>query len=772
MKKHKEWYYLLVFLIICAMSFAVYFEGTKKQLLLIEENQIENGILDFSNIDILNHNIIGLEGDVEFYWQKLLTPSDFKNDTTLRPDGYIKIPGVWNKFEIDGEKIGGFGYATYRFVINVQEEGNYGIRIIEFDTAYKIWANSTHVASAGVVGTSKESSKPDWKRNELLVQSHDKKIEVIIQISNFTHRKGGAEDRMYFGSADSILTNKNRQILISALLLGILLMLSLYHFVLYLFRPTEISVIIFSVLCFFMSLRLMATGEKLLIDMFPNINWFLAIRIEYLSYKIALPLLFAFFYYFFKEYIPRWIVKTTFIFAAIFCLIVLFTPVRIFSYTPLVYQVLVAFDAVYMFYVLIKASIDKKENALIFLTGYVLFLGILINDILFYNKIINTSFMMHLGLFILAVSQSFLVSRDYAYTFYNNEALSQRLEKYNRELEAKVHDRTIQIKNQKDEIELQARNLQKANKELRELTNFKENLSQMIVHDLKNPLNVVLNYSQNDKVTSAGKQMLNLVYNILDVQKYDKKSMKLSKSAHDIEPIIESVLQQVQFFVNQKSIQLSYSYPKNIFVNVDIDIIDRVLVNLLSNAIKFSPYGGKIDVSAQTTNNKVKILVSDSGPGIPPEMKNLVFQKFGQYEKNDFHINGSSGIGLAFCKIAIEAHGGNIDFISEVDKGSTFWIELPLAEENYSTHESSMDELFHNKAGNIVLSQHDKQLLATYVDDLRNTKLYEIGKLKEILSKIDVDNSQTLTAWINQIKSAIYNSDYLLYHKLLDVVKS
>jgi hypothetical protein len=153
-------------------------------------------------------------------------------------------------------------------------------------------------------------------------------------------------------------------------------------------------------------------------------------------------------------------------------------------------------------------------------------------------------------------------------------------------------------------------------------------------------------------------------------------------------------------------------------------------------------------------------------------MKNLVFQKFGQYEKNDFHINGSSGIGLAFCKIAIEAHGGNIDFISEVDKGSTFWIELPLAEENYSTHESSMDELFHNKAGNIVLSQHDKQLLATYVDDLRNTKLYEIGKLKEILSKIDVDNSQTLTAWINQIKSAIYNSDYLLYHKLLDVVKS
>lgn len=772
MKKHKEWYYLLVFLIICAMSFAVYFEGTKKQLLLIEENQIENGILDFSNIDILNHNIIGLEGDVEFYWQKLLTPSDFKNDTTLRPDGYIKIPGVWNKFEIDGEKIGGFGYATYRFVINVQEEGNYGIRIIEFDTAYKIWANSTHVASAGVVGTSKESSKPDWKRNELLVQSHDKKIEVIIQISNFTHRKGGAEDRMYFGSADSILTNKNRQILISALLLGILLMLSLYHFVLYLFRPTEISVIIFSVLCFFMSLRLMATGEKLLIDMFPNINWFLAIRIEYLSYKIALPLLFAFFYYFFKEYIPRWIVKTTFIFAAIFCLIVLFTPVRIFSYTPLVYQVLVAFDAVYMFYVLIKASIDKKENALIFLTGYVLFLGILINDILFYNKIINTSFMMHLGLFILAVSQSFLVSRDYAYTFYNNEALSQRLEKYNRELEAKVHDRTIQIKNQKDEIELQARNLQKANKELRELTNFKENLSQMIVHDLKNPLNVVLNYSQNDKVTSAGKQMLNLVYNILDVQKYDKKSMKLSKSAHDIEPIIESVLQQVQSFVNQKSIQLSYSYPKNIFVNVDIDIIDRVLVNLLSNAIKFSPYGGKIDVSAQTTNNKVKILVSDSGPGIPPEMKNLVFQKFGQYEKNDFHINGSSGIGLAFCKIAIEAHGGNIDFISEVDKGSTFWIELPLAEENYSTHESSMDELFHNKSGSVVLSEHDKQLLATYVDDLRNTKLYEIGKLKEILSKIDVDNSQTLTAWINQIKSAIYNSDYLLYHKLLDVVKS
>ena len=109
----------------------------------------------------------------------------------------------------------------------------------------------------------------------------------------------------------------------------------------------------------------------------------------------------------------------------------------------------------------------------------------------------------------------------------------------------------------------------------------------------------------------------------------------------------------------------------------DAPLIRRVLNNLLGNALKFTPDGGSIVIRISLEGGLAHIEVSDTGPGIPSEMHERIFEKFGQVEGEKAALG--TGLGLTFCRLAVEAHGGRIGVRSELGKGSIFWFELPLA---------------------------------------------------------------------------------------------
>ena len=111
--------------------------------------------------------------------------------------------------------------------------------------------------------------------------------------------------------------------------------------------------------------------------------------------------------------------------------------------------------------------------------------------------------------------------------------------------------------------------------------------------------------------------------------------------------------------------------------SVDPDIIQRVFVNLLGNAIKCSPEGGTIGIDISLAGDSVRVTVSDQGPGIPEEYHQKIFEKFAQVELPKEGQVHSTGLGLTFCKLAVEAHGGRIGVESAVGRGSTFWFTLP-----------------------------------------------------------------------------------------------
>ena len=243
-----------------------------------------------------------------------------------------------------------------------------------------------------------------------------------------------------------------------------------------------------------------------------------------------------------------------------------------------------------------------------------------------------------------------------------------------------IHSKEIQqsLSQSKKELEI-------TNKKITQLSNFKEDMTNMIIHDLKSPLNAIINVKQfKDKklginlIQQSGYKMLNLVKNILDVYRYENTKIDLIKGKVLLNDIIEKAIEEIDFSANRRAIKIERPKGLNCLLEVDEEIIRRVFVNLLSNGVKFSPKEGTIKIEASIKKNDLlKVIISNEGEGIPVEMQNLIFDRFGQVEHQIQSEQHSSGLGLAFCKMAIEAHGGAIGVVSEAEIGVEFWFTLP-----------------------------------------------------------------------------------------------
>lgn len=326
-----------------------------------------------------------------------------------------------------------------------------------------------------------------------------------------------------------------------------------------------------------------------------------------------------------------------------------------------------------------------------------------------------------------------------------------------------------EIQQQNEEIKSQTEELKTVNEHLLELDHFKEGMTAMIVHDLKNPLSTIIGLSEKQEVQQAGNQMLNMVLNILDVQKFEDTEVKLQLGDFPITRVINDALKQVQLLLDRKSIEIKQNIDTNTKLHADFDITNRVLVNILSNAIKYTSNNGKITINAQPLDNSnfVKISISDTGEGIPEDKLSSVFDKFSQVDAKKSGGVASTGLGLAFCKLAIQAHGGKIGVNSGTKQGATFWFLLPLADvlgrkfnepEREQINEEKIDKRF---------SDSDITYLSTFAESLKEFTVYEFSDIISILNKIESPDHAPVYYWKTEIENAVRACNESKYNELL-----
>jgi signal transduction histidine kinase len=169
-----------------------------------------------------------------------------------------------------------------------------------------------------------------------------------------------------------------------------------------------------------------------------------------------------------------------------------------------------------------------------------------------------------------------------------------------------------------------------------------------------------------------------LVADFVDIGRIEEGKISLSMEDADINVLILDALEKMSPVAQYSGIDLKkIGSDKQLHFTLDRGLILRIINNLILNAAKFTPKGGVIEVSADISENGLRLSVKDTGAGIPSEYKKKIFEKFSQAEGEQVNFKKGKGLGLTFCKLVAEAHGGKIWVESELGKGSTFYVTLP-----------------------------------------------------------------------------------------------
>ncbi len=227
------------------------------------------------------------------------------------------------------------------------------------------------------------------------------------------------------------------------------------------------------------------------------------------------------------------------------------------------------------------------------------------------------------------------------------------------------------------------------------LEKLRDDLTGLIVHDLKNPLSGIVTanelmlggllgpltadqkkYLEMEK--TGARKLLNLIMDLLETRKIEEDKMTLSKTSFAAGELVKD-LAWLELLAGQEQKTLTLSVPAGLTLSADRNLLVRVLENLAGTAIKHTPAGGKIELRISKSENEVLFEVIDTGEGIPAEYLGKLFNRFFKVETQNLKTKIDTGLGLYFCKLAVEAHGGRIGVESEPGRGSRFYFYLPGA---------------------------------------------------------------------------------------------
>ncbi len=618
------------------------------------------GVLDLREAN-LSSRPFTLNGEWGFYWRQLVSPDSLGE--AGKPD-YVDFPVLWKDIKLNGQPLPSKGYATYTLTVLLpKKRSRIGMEMPDVYCTYKLYVNGVVQVQNGQPGTSAANSIPFWTtRTIALPPGEQDSLVLVLQVANFWHFKGGPYKEILIGDKDMLFLKKNREAAYDLALAGCMFMGGLFFLGLFVFGRHDKTTLYFSLFCILYSYRMVGTDAYVLHTLFENLNWFITLRIEYITLSLGAVLFCCYTRNLFPNDTHPLIIKGIVSFCLAYCAFILFTPPIVFTALLNIFLVVMFICIGYALFVNLRAARNRRSGSLYALLSTVIMLLILLLSNLNYFGLLPPvkliDFIGYLAFFFL---QSLALSHRFADTF------------------------------------------QRATFQAQQGLKAKSEFLSTMSHEIRTPLNAVIGMTHLllrnkprgdqkgdlDVLLFSANNLLSIVNNILDYNKIEEGKIGFEQIPMDLAIIARNIVAGLQSAAREKGIALALDVDGRLDKKLlgDPTRTSQVINNLVHNAIKFTREGSvrlSLHVEAITEGSvTVTIKVEDTGIGIAADKQDMIFDRFTQADSSTSRSYGGTGLGLAITKKILELQGVTLHLESEPGKGSTFYFtqHFPLTGE-------------------------------------------------------------------------------------------
>ncbi len=689
---------------------------------------VSDGELNLSRWDFSQQGAVALKGDWLFQWENIPNqpPSAHKWQK-------IKIPGHWKQLEksVDGS-------AWY--LINIQlpkniQNKNLGLLLPPITSAYTLYINNKKVFNTGDGIDNYKNHQPSMGKVLLPLPKLELEEFINLKIHIWTYGladqriwgvSGGFSENIYLGPIHQLKWKLILHQGIHFILLGIIIMMGIYHLILWLQRQQSREYLYLSMTCFFALIPFMRDFlvETEFFTLYPHmVPWsiahFLSVNLIYISWIYFLCSLFP------DQFTKSFKLASIPFFYGIgegLISIVYYQITDKFLYLPFTSVMLVGATLItisIVFYKLFYTYTQKQEGVVLLIVGIAVGALATLHDALVLEQVFENIKLSAYGLVFLLFCQAFLLAHRFSKAFQASEQLNESL---------------CEMNQLKDEF------LANTSHELRTPLNGIIGLAESMLSDtISTPPEIA---KQNlNMIVLSGRRLSALVDDILDMAKIRKNELTITLTQVDIFSHVEMASLVIRPILKDKPIKLiNQVHQQTPPIMSDENRFQQILINLLGNAAKFTE-SGTIEVTTKSLTDGVEIAIKDTGPGIPDGMLDTIFEPFKQVDGSAARQFGGTGLGLSITQELIHLQKGTLRVDSSEGQGSTFFVTLPLYDEKEVTSPKNVTEQYSRFSQNIVNVQPKEYI---YQDDVASTidsqkVLQQFNGTKESILIVDDD---------------------------------
>ncbi|MFM9946097.1 MAG: adenylate/guanylate cyclase domain-containing protein [Bacteroidia bacterium] len=412
--------------------------------------KVLKGSIDLKRFDFKTEALVKLNGDWEFFEGSLIKsyPSLSKISKT-----YIKVPSAWNKYSVNGKIKDGIGYGSYRVVINKSRDEFLSLLVRDVGSCYKVWVNNKLELEVGELDTLETLCKPVYGKNSIHISNDTDCVEVVIEVANFCQHKGGLKTFIYLIRSSQDNLHHERESMKVYACLGIIIIMGFYFLFLFFLNYRDSASLNFGLFCFDIFIFLIFR-TRIVYYFFPDFDWNIGNKIEYISQYMSLPLFYIFFSKSFPKQFRNMFKYTSLVISLSLIGYVLVTDMREFSITLDIFHVILLIYSVLVIIGSVRALINKEEGIIIIFIGLLIFITMLVNDVLHVQNIINTDNYLIYGILGFIICQALFLALKSARSNTKIFNLSENLAKLNQSLEYFVPSDFLKLLNKKNITEV------------------------------------------------------------------------------------------------------------------------------------------------------------------------------------------------------------------------------------------------------------------------------------------------------------------------------